>query len=151
MRFSSLAEVADRLTVIAKDKRPIRLPIFASSVEHFEKLATSRQHAAILVLALLRAESHFMPREINVAPFQRAHLADAPTREIEERYWIFQMACVGLCPGHKHSGKHQPKSSSLTPISNRRIRQALWMPTPERGYLQQSLADDILLPTDRTR
>jgi hypothetical protein len=32
-------------------------------------------------------------------------------------------------PGHKHSGKHQPKSSSLTPIGNRRIRQALWMPT----------------------
>jgi transposase len=38
-------------------------------------------------------------------------------------------AYVGLCPGHRHSGKHQPKSSSLTPIGNRRIRQALWMPT----------------------
>src|SRR5216684_2857184 len=37
-------------------------------------------------------------------------------------------AYVGLCPGHRHSGKHQPKSSSLTPIGNRRIRQALWMP-----------------------
>ncbi len=38
-------------------------------------------------------------------------------------------ANVGLCPGHKHSGKHQPKSSSLTPIGNRRVRKALWMPT----------------------
>ena len=38
-------------------------------------------------------------------------------------------AYVGLCPGHKHSGKHQPKSSSLTPIGNRRVRKALWMPT----------------------
>ena len=38
-------------------------------------------------------------------------------------------AYVGLCPGHKHSGKHRPKSSALTPIGNRRIRRALWMPT----------------------
>jgi len=38
-------------------------------------------------------------------------------------------AYVGLCPGHKHSGKHQPRSSSLTPIGNRRVRKALWMPT----------------------
>lgn len=38
-------------------------------------------------------------------------------------------AYVGLCPGHKHSGKHQPKSSSLAPFGNRRVRQALWMPT----------------------
>ena len=38
-------------------------------------------------------------------------------------------AYVGLCPGHKHSGKHQPKSSSLSPIGNRRLRRALWMPT----------------------
>jgi transposase len=38
-------------------------------------------------------------------------------------------AHVRLCPGHKHSGKHQPKSSSLTPIGNRRARKALWMPT----------------------
>ncbi len=38
-------------------------------------------------------------------------------------------AYVGLCPGHKHSGKHQPKSSALTPFGSRRVRQALWMPT----------------------
>jgi transposase len=38
-------------------------------------------------------------------------------------------AYVGLCPGHKHSGKHQPKSSSLAPFGNRRVRRALWMPT----------------------
>ena len=38
-------------------------------------------------------------------------------------------AYVGLCPGHRHSGKHQPKSSSLAPFGNRRVRQALWMPT----------------------
>jgi transposase len=38
-------------------------------------------------------------------------------------------AYVGICPGHKHSGKHQPKSSALTPFGNRRIRRALWMPT----------------------
>jgi transposase len=38
-------------------------------------------------------------------------------------------AYVGLCPGHKHSGKHQPKSSALSPIGNRRLRRALWMPT----------------------
>ena len=38
-------------------------------------------------------------------------------------------AYVGQCPGHKHSGKHRPKSSALTPIGNRRIRRALWMPT----------------------
>jgi transposase len=37
-------------------------------------------------------------------------------------------AYVGLCPGHKHSGKHQPKSSSLSPIGNRRLRRGLWMP-----------------------
>jgi hypothetical protein len=35
----------------------------------------------------------------------------------------------GACPSHKHSGKHQPKSSSLSPIGNRRLRRALWMPT----------------------
>jgi transposase len=38
-------------------------------------------------------------------------------------------AYVGLCPGHRHSGKHQPRSSALTPIGNRRVRKALWMPT----------------------
>ena len=38
-------------------------------------------------------------------------------------------AYVGVCPAHKHSGKHQPKSSSLSPIGNRRLRRALWMPT----------------------
>jgi len=38
-------------------------------------------------------------------------------------------AYVGLCPQHKHSGKQQPKSFSLSPIGNRRLRQALWMPT----------------------
>ena len=38
-------------------------------------------------------------------------------------------AYVGVCPAHKHSGKHQPKRSSLTPIGNRRLRHALWMPT----------------------
>jgi transposase len=38
-------------------------------------------------------------------------------------------AYLGLCPGHKHSGKHQPKSSALAPLGNRRVRQALWMPT----------------------
>jgi transposase len=38
-------------------------------------------------------------------------------------------AYVGLCPAHKHSGRHQPKSSSLSPIGNRRLRRALWMPT----------------------
>jgi transposase len=38
-------------------------------------------------------------------------------------------AYVGVCPAHKHSGKHQPKSSSLSPIGNRRLRHALWMPT----------------------
>ena len=38
-------------------------------------------------------------------------------------------AYVGVCPAHKHSGKHQPKSSSLTPLGNRRLRRALWMPT----------------------
>ena len=38
-------------------------------------------------------------------------------------------AYVGLCPAHRHSGQHQPKSSSLTPIGNRRLRKALWMPT----------------------
>jgi len=38
-------------------------------------------------------------------------------------------AYVGVCPAHKHSGKHQPKSSSLTPFGNRRLRRALWMPT----------------------
>ena len=34
-------------------------------------------------------------------------------------------AAAGLCPGHKHSGKHQPKSSSLIPIGYRRVRKAL--------------------------
>src|SRR6516162_10949894 len=29
-------------------------------------------------------------------------------------------AYVGVCPAHRHSGKHQPKRSSLTPIGNRR-------------------------------
>jgi transposase len=38
-------------------------------------------------------------------------------------------AYVGVCPAHKHSGKHQPKSSPLSPIGNRRLRRALWMPT----------------------
>jgi transposase len=38
-------------------------------------------------------------------------------------------AYVGVCPAHKHSGKHQPKSSSLSPIGNRRLRRGLWMPT----------------------
>lgn len=38
-------------------------------------------------------------------------------------------AYVGLCPKHNQSGKRRPKSSSLTPIGNRRLRQALWMPT----------------------
>jgi transposase len=38
-------------------------------------------------------------------------------------------AYVGVCPAHQHSGKHQPKSSSLTPIGNRRLRRGLWMPT----------------------
>jgi len=38
-------------------------------------------------------------------------------------------AYVGLCPKQNQSGKRRPKSSSLTPIGNRRLRQALWMPT----------------------
>jgi transposase len=38
-------------------------------------------------------------------------------------------AYAGLCPRHKQSGKRRPKSSALTPIGNRRLRQALWMPT----------------------
>lgn len=38
-------------------------------------------------------------------------------------------AYVGLSPKHNQSGKRRPKSSSLTPIGNRRLRQALWMPT----------------------
>jgi transposase len=38
-------------------------------------------------------------------------------------------AYAGLCPAHKHSGKHQPRSSALSPIGNRRLRRALWMPT----------------------
>jgi transposase len=38
-------------------------------------------------------------------------------------------AYAGLCPKQNQSGKRRPKSSSLTPIGNRRLRQALWMPT----------------------
>ena len=38
-------------------------------------------------------------------------------------------AYVGVCPAHKHAGKHQPRSSSLSPVGNRRLRHALWMPT----------------------
>jgi transposase len=38
-------------------------------------------------------------------------------------------AYAGLCPKHNQSGKRRPISASLTPIGNRRLRQALWMPT----------------------
>ncbi len=38
-------------------------------------------------------------------------------------------AYVGLFAGHKHSGKSQPKNSSLSPLGSRRVRRALWMPT----------------------
>jgi transposase len=38
-------------------------------------------------------------------------------------------AYVGLCPKHNQSGKRRPRSASLSPIGNRRLRKALWMPT----------------------
>jgi transposase len=38
-------------------------------------------------------------------------------------------AYAGVSPRHNQSGKRRPKSSPLTPIGNRRLRQALWMPT----------------------
>lgn len=36
---------------------------------------------------------------------------------------------VGVVPGTASSGKHQPRSASISPIGNARLRRALWMPT----------------------
>jgi len=45
---------------------------------------------------------------------------------------------LGLCPGHRHSGKHQPASAPLAPLGNARLRQALWMPTLGAATLSNS-------------
>ena len=36
---------------------------------------------------------------------------------------------LGLVPAHRSSGKRQPSSAPLTAFGNRRVRNALWMPT----------------------
>jgi hypothetical protein len=60
-------------------------------------------------------------------------------------------AYVGLCPGHKHSGKHQPKSFVTYPVREPPDQTGTMDADPERGYSPQSLADDILSPPDRAR
>src|SRR5579875_147381 len=89
--FPSLSKIADRLAVIMEHEKTIRTPLLVRSLNDLQQLAPQRKWPTVLVLADLGAKAKLATRKIDIAPFERAHLAHAPSGQIEERHRVFQI------------------------------------------------------------
>src|SRR5262245_53241584 len=83
-----LPKVADRLTVILEDVWADRAPLVVRTLNDLQQLAAHREGPSVLVFADLGSQTKLATREIDVAPFQSAHLANAPARQVEESHWV---------------------------------------------------------------
>lgn len=90
-RIPGLSKIADRLTVIMEHERAIGAPPFVRPVDDCQEFAPHGKRPSVLILADLGPKTKFPTRQVNIAPFNRAHLAHPPSRRVEERHRVFQM------------------------------------------------------------
>src|SRR5579875_2653172 len=90
-RIPGLSKIADRLAAVMKHVRAIGPPLLMRSPNDLPQLPPQRKRPAVLILADLGAKAKLATRKIDIAPFERAHLAHAPSGQIEERHRVFQI------------------------------------------------------------
>jgi hypothetical protein len=98
-RFPCLSKSTDRLAMIVEHKRTAEAPLLRRPLNDFQKLVPQRQGPTFLIFTHLGTETKFTSRQIDVAPFER-HLADPPSRQVEEGYRVFQVAGQSVDPVH---------------------------------------------------
>src|SRR5215469_4315102 len=84
----SLPKVADRLTVILEDVWADGAALVVGTLNDLQQLPAHREWPSVLVFADLGSQTKLATWKIDVAPFESAHLANAPARQVEESHWV---------------------------------------------------------------